>query len=109
MNSSPNLLVTVHAKGHPKFGIPVPLETENVSRESTVFHIVAADSSISILGTYDELLDFAADIGHKVMSWPIVSGRSDWFGQQVFPTQKEEGISGDGSNDTAGSQEWGDS
>ena len=60
--------------------------------------MVSDDQAVSFLGTYDQIMDFCAEIGQKMMSWTIVSGHAGWLGQRIQPTEKEVAGNGDGTS-----------
>jgi hypothetical protein len=104
MSYSGNLLITVDLSDPVRFAIPVPIDEEPLDRATTKFHMVSEGQAISFLGTYDQILDFAAEIGQKAMSWPIVTGHMEWIGQRAITTEHKEGDTDDGSNNGHGSE-----
>jgi hypothetical protein len=99
VSSSNPILVTVQVNEAGKFMIPVPVNGDDLDKESTLFHLLSEDNGISLLGTFDQLIDFASDIMQKVWSWSLVSGHSDWIGTDTPPIQKEAIADGSESRD----------
>ncbi len=79
MNSKDKILVTISAANQAPMMFPIPVGAERDSREKTIFHMSSQDGVVNILGTYDEILDFASGIMAKMFSWPLMTGHSDWF------------------------------
>jgi hypothetical protein len=79
MPYSDGLMVTIDASTGWRFAMPVPVDSKDIDRETTYFHLVSDGSKVSILGTYDQIMDFCTEIAQKMMSWPIVAGRTDAF------------------------------
>lgn len=80
MPSSERMLVTIDCQIKPDFNVPVPVTGEPLDRATTIFHMTDKSSGLSLIGTYDHIMDFAAGIGQVMMSWPLVAGRHEWFG-----------------------------
>ena len=49
------------------------------TRELTQFVVSTESGGFVISGTYDEISDFASDIAVRLMSWPLLNKKTDWF------------------------------
>lgn len=63
--------------------IPAPSGMEATDKATTLFSMAEVDDCITLIGTYDQIMDFAADIAQKMMSWPIVTKNLDWLGDEL--------------------------
>jgi hypothetical protein len=96
MPCSGNVVVTYGVKGRSEFG-PVAVTSEGEpSRAATVLNVSSKDLEFSMLGTIDELLDFASDLVHTIYSWMLTNGHSDWLEKLASETESE--AAGDGGH-----------
>jgi hypothetical protein len=95
MSFSEHIITTVVVGGSPKFKTPVPVEKGPVDRDTTIFNVVSEDGTLSFAGTYDSLLNYFSSMMTIVMSWPLISGHSEWFGDRAEAIQEE--VPGNGS------------
>lgn len=63
--------------------MPATPDADSAERYTTVFSMDDVDGGLTIVGTYDQLMDFAADIAQKAMSWPLVTKHTDWLGDEI--------------------------
>jgi hypothetical protein len=96
---SSNVLVTIDSKDAPDFMTPIPLIDEDVTREHTIFHLISNNNSVSIMGTFDEILGYASKIMASMYSWPLVAGRgSEWFANDQDELERVIGNGTDGTS-----------
>jgi hypothetical protein len=107
MPSLTKLLVTVDTNETGPFKMAVPVSDPPYDRNTTLFHLVSQDESLSFIGTYDQILDYAADMVQKVWSWAITSHHHDWFGTEHKSTEQEAGSNGNREHNQAGGTELG--
>lgn len=69
------------------YKLPVPYVAmgDGIDKNSTVFVMADRANSLSIMGTFDEILSFASSIVAAMYSWPIQAGRNEWLGDPVTP------------------------
>lgn len=96
MSYSNNLLVTIAARHMGPMALPVPLDDTDMQRETSVFHLVSESSQLSIVGTFDDIIEFATDIMVKMMTWPIVTQHREWLTEADMLITREAG-NGNGS------------
>lgn len=67
------------------YKLPVPYIAmgDGIDKDSTVFVMADQANSLSILGTFDEIISFASSIIAAMYSWPIHVGRTGWLGNPV--------------------------
>jgi hypothetical protein len=75
----------------------------SADRDKDAFLVEAADQSVGICGSYDDLLEFAAALMAAVYSWPLLHGHSDWLNDQPNLTKESETGDGRRQDNTAGS------
>lgn len=83
MSSSNKTMCIIDLRQGVEMRIPVTSDAKPAERDTTIFSMDDVDSSLTIVGTYDQLMDFAADIAQKAMSWPLVTKHVDWLGDEI--------------------------
>jgi DNA-binding transcriptional ArsR family regulator len=93
---SNSLLVTIAARQIGLMSLPMPIDEGEQNRETSMFHLVSESSQLSIVGTFDEIIEFATDIMVKMMTWPIVTQHREWLTEADMVITREAG-NGNGS------------
>jgi hypothetical protein len=85
MPSSPKMIVTVIvADTHLEDHVTVANEGTG-SRHDVILTVESHDKELAFAGTFDDLIDFGAQILGTVYSWPILHGHSDWLSEIIKP------------------------
>jgi len=71
------------AREHSDFHTPELLDEVVTTKEATLLAVPTRDDALCITGTFDELLTFAAELMRAVYSWPLVTGHSEWLGDEI--------------------------
>jgi hypothetical protein len=105
MSFSEHIITTIVVGDGPKFKTPVPVDGGPIDRDTTTFVVVSEYGTLSFAGTYDELLNYFTSMATIVMSWPLISGHSEWFGDRAEAIQEEVNSNGNvnGQQGTPGS------
>lgn len=75
--------IALVAREHSDFHTPELLDETVTTKEETLFALPTKDDALCITGTYDELLNFATRIMQAVYSWPLVTGHTEWLGDEI--------------------------
>ena len=73
----------VVVENHSDFGTPELVSDIVTTKADTVLAVSTKDDALCLVGTYEQLLAFAAEIMRTVYSWPIITGHVDWLGDEV--------------------------
>jgi len=95
-------MISVSAAGNSEFELPELVDGDPVDRDKTRFYVSTADHGLAVFGTFDEIIDFASAILASMYSWPLVTGRTDWFTAEDSATIRE-GLGYGNGTDKAGS------
>jgi hypothetical protein len=110
MHSAFSSMITIRASDHSDLGTPIPISAEVTDRANTTLLVSTKDESFSVAGTMDEILDFAAGFMQAMYGWCLITGHSDWLGDDVKIAQNGEvtdGNIGHGHYEQPGSREGG--
>lgn len=103
MPCSGSVIVTVDVSDRRQFGPVISMSPNAKTRAGTVLNISTTDLEFGLLGTVDELLDYASDIVGSVYSWILANGHADWLDGPAADTESE--AAGHGGNEQQGSRE----
>ena len=76
-------IMTIVAKANSDFTTPTVVSDSDESRATTILDLATVDGQFSVYGTMDELLDFGSKIMQGAYTWAIVSGHSEWLGDDI--------------------------
>lgn len=79
MPDGTRFIITTDAGSVNDMHLPEVVSGSGDSRADTTFCLVSDDDRFGLVGTYDEILDLAALIISRMMSWTLVAGHSDWL------------------------------
>jgi hypothetical protein len=79
MPSLGRTLVTMVARDNKDFADLRLESTGEPSRSISMFSVETMDHALAIVGTMDDLIDFASAILGRVYSWPLMNHHADWF------------------------------
>jgi hypothetical protein len=80
--------ISVLVEDHSDFGTPEIISETAESRDTTHLLVSTKDGTLMFGGTIDELLHFAAEFTRSVYSWMIVTGHSEWLGNEIETTSE---------------------
>jgi hypothetical protein len=103
MSSSAKTMCVIDLRQKVVMRVPTAQNSKPADRATTVFSMDDVDGTLTLIGTYDQLLDFAADIGKMAMSWTLVTGHSNWLGDDIQAMTREV-ASNDGHENWDGSE-----
>lgn len=72
-----------------KLPVPYVISGDGIDKSATVFLMADRDKGLSVIGTFDEILEFASSIIASMYTWPISMGRNEWLGEPVEPGTEE--------------------
>jgi len=96
VSSDLKLVTTVNAARVHDFNKMIPVVMADDSRDSTIFLVAEESESFSILGTFDQIIDFATAIMAEAYTWILTNNRGDWLTGEDQAMIRE--AAGDGSN-----------
>lgn len=96
MASSSSVTAVIDLRQAPKMKIPIPVGMGQGEKATAVFSMTSEGDELTLIGTYDQFLNWAAELGQRMMSWPIVSGQPEWLGDDAKMATMEAN-SGEGS------------
>ena len=90
MNLPTKAIYTIEAGSLKPLKMPQVVDGDCDLRDSAVFHIMSPDERFGIVGTFDEINDFAAEVFAMMCSWVLTTGHSDWFGDELQLLRKKD-------------------
>ena len=109
MSSNLKIIATIGAKACGDLGMPSVVKHGDGTRQGMEFIVMTGDGQIGISGTYDDIIDFGAEIMGRMFSWPLTHDHTDWFGQddmemigKAVNDVGQHGSSGAGENGNGG-------
>jgi len=93
-----NVSAIIDVGAEPELRADVPDFAKGNDRSDTYMQITVCPGNIELVGTIDNLSDFANNLYFAIINWLIQNGKQDWIGATVQAEQTER-VSSDGHTD----------